>query len=77
MVPDHWSNDAMVSMDRCGLIVTKQFLNVHCLLNRLIAYIEVQKRVLLILFYLNNFILIISTSATRVVSLFTSAGKSK
>ena len=19
MVPDHWSNDAMVSMDRCGL----------------------------------------------------------
>ena len=21
MVPDHWSNDAMVSMDRCGLIV--------------------------------------------------------
>ena len=20
MVPDHWSNDAMVSMDRCGLI---------------------------------------------------------
>ena len=20
MVPDHWSNDAMVSMDRCGLM---------------------------------------------------------
>ena len=20
MVPDHWSNDAMVSMDRCGLV---------------------------------------------------------
>ena len=20
MVPDHWSNDAMVSMDRCGLL---------------------------------------------------------
>ena len=23
MVPDHWSNNAMVSMDRCGLCVTK------------------------------------------------------
>ena len=22
MVPDHWSNDAMVSMDRCGLETT-------------------------------------------------------
>ena len=22
MVLDHWSNDAMVSMDRCGLMVT-------------------------------------------------------
>ena len=22
MVPDHWSNDAMVSMDRCGLLDT-------------------------------------------------------
>ena len=22
MVPDHWSNDAMVSMDRCGLLET-------------------------------------------------------
>ena len=21
MVPDHWSNDAMVSMDRCGLLL--------------------------------------------------------
>ena len=21
MVPDHWSNDAMVSMDRCGLLI--------------------------------------------------------
>ena len=23
MVPDHWSNDAMVSMDRSGLVVKK------------------------------------------------------
>ena len=22
MVPDHWSNDAMVSMDCCGLVAT-------------------------------------------------------
>ena len=27
MVPDHWSNDAMVSMDRCGLI---KCINVVC-----------------------------------------------
>ena len=23
MGPDHWSNDAMVSMDRCGLVTDK------------------------------------------------------
>ena len=25
MVPDHWSNDAMVSMDRCGLVGTVRY----------------------------------------------------
>ena len=41
MVPDHWSNDAMISMDRCGLEHSMMFHDVqryvvtaaHCLYN--------------------------------------------
>ena len=30
MVPDHWSNDAMVSMDRCGLLPQKERRSKFC-----------------------------------------------
>ena len=29
MVPDHWSNDAMVSMDRCGLVLVQRHRYLH------------------------------------------------
>ena len=34
MVPDHWSNDAMVSMDRCGLFRSE------AILKKAVCYLE-------------------------------------